>query len=81
MDFLVVDIFKQQATGERQEQEKYLKKIYHRNNQGYSLGKKLCGPINSDKKEIDYNEERQELTITIPRIIEQTKRIDEDDKQ
>jgi len=38
----------------------------------------LRSAINPDQREIYYNEEKRELTITIPRMIEQNKGIDGD---
>lgn len=74
--FLSIDTFKKQTVEEREEQENLIAMLYSGGIPKKNL--KLQSVINPDQRKICYNKEKRELTITIPRIIEQNKGIDGD---
>ncbi|HEB41660.1 MAG TPA: hypothetical protein ENI08_01400 [Candidatus Dependentiae bacterium] len=75
---LSVDTFKEQVgvVKEKEEQEDQVATLYYGGIQESSL--RLRSAINPDQRKICYDKEKQELTITIPKIIEQNKGIDGD---
>jgi len=69
---LSVYTLKEQMVEEREGQEDQVSTLYYGATQESSL--RLRSAINLGQRKTDYNKEKRELTITIPRIIEQTKK-------